>query len=252
MTQTQYSLISTPYSKILILLCAASLAACASKVRLDDLPPVVDRSGSMHTGHSGTYSGVLSSGQLGSSSTSTSGLGTISGTAGAQAVDANTLQTLYGANTSGITGNSGIAGASANNTIRTVQANDNSNNNRAGNSGSSASNAALLSKRSVYFDYDSFEVREEFKAILQAHARQLSANRGTSVALEGHTDERGGAEYNLALGQKRANAVQQTLRALGVSASQIEAVSYGKEKPKSMGTSEAGFAENRRVDIQYK
>ena len=115
-----------------------------------------------------------------------------------------------------------------------------------------AAAAGLLAKRSVYFDYDSYEIRDEYKAILQAHAKNLNSKRVVKVALEGHTDERGGAEYNLALGQKRANAVVQVLQTLGVSATQMEAVSFGKEKPKATGANEAGYAENRRVDIQYQ
>lgn len=103
----------------------------------------------------------------------------------------------------------------------------------------------------IYFDFDSYVVKPEYQATLQKHAEFMRANRNITVALEGHTDERGGREYNLALGQRRAAAVQQTLELIGVSAAQLEAISYGKEKPKAMGHSEDAHAENRRVEIRY-
>ncbi|PAT34283.1 peptidoglycan-associated lipoprotein Pal [Vandammella animalimorsus] len=103
----------------------------------------------------------------------------------------------------------------------------------------------------IYFDFDSYTVKPEYQSTLQAHADFLRAQGGMSVALEGHTDERGGREYNLALGQRRAEAVLQTLGVLGVPTARVEAVSYGKEKPKAMGHSEEAHAENRRVEIRY-
>lgn len=103
----------------------------------------------------------------------------------------------------------------------------------------------------VYFDYDSFVVRSEARPLIETHARFLKANQQRKASLEGHTDERGGREYNLALGQKRAEAVRQAMTLLGVSDAQIEAVSYGKEKPAAMGSSEADLAKNRRVEIRY-
>jgi peptidoglycan-associated lipoprotein len=106
--------------------------------------------------------------------------------------------------------------------------------------------------RVVYFDYDSFEVRAEFAATLEANARYLNANRTRRVNLEGHTDERGGREYNLALGQKRAEAVRRALSLLGVSEAQLEAVSFGEEKPAQAGLDEAAFAKNRRVELTYR
>ena len=104
----------------------------------------------------------------------------------------------------------------------------------------------------IYFDFDSFTIRAEAQPILEQHARFLIANRGRQVSLEGHTDERGGREYNLALGQKRAEAVRRALTQLGVSDSQLEAVSFGKEKPAVPGTDESSFAQNRRVELNYK
>ncbi len=106
--------------------------------------------------------------------------------------------------------------------------------------------------RIVYFDYDSFEVKGEFAATLEANARYLNANRSRRVNLEGHTDERGGREYNLALGQKRAEAVRRALSLLGVSDTQMEAVSFGEEKPAQTGFDEAAFAKNRRVELTYR
>jgi len=106
--------------------------------------------------------------------------------------------------------------------------------------------------RVVYFDYDSFAIKPEFAAMLEAHARHLKADSRRRVALEGHTDERGGREYNLALGQKRAEAVRRALGLLGVNDAQLEAVSFGKEKPAEAGSDEAAYAKNRRVEITYR
>lgn len=103
----------------------------------------------------------------------------------------------------------------------------------------------------VYFDFDSYVVKPEYQSTLQSHAEFLRANRGYTVVLEGHTDDRGGREYNLALGQRRAEAVRQSLDLLGVPGSQTEAVSYGKERPRATGYSEQAHAENRRVEIRY-
>ena len=103
----------------------------------------------------------------------------------------------------------------------------------------------------VYFDYDSFVIKSEARPVIESHARFLQANKQRKAMLEGHTDERGGREYNLALGQKRAEAVQRALVLLGVPDSQIEAVSYGKEKPAAQGADEAAYAKNRRVEFKY-
>jgi len=112
--------------------------------------------------------------------------------------------------------------------------------------------ARAMRERIVYFDFDSFAIREDAVPILEAHSRRLRADVGLRVALEGHTDERGGREYNVALGQKRTDAVREALILLGVSDSQMEAVSFGKEKPAVPGTSEAAMQENRRVEINYR
>ncbi len=119
---------------------------------------------------------------------------------------------------------------------------------------SAAAEAAALSlkERIVYFDFDSFVIRTEARPLIEAHARRLRADAKLRVALEGHTDERGGREYNLGLGQKRADAVRKALSLLGVADTQMEAVSFGKEKPAVPGNSEAAMQENRRVEINYR
>jgi peptidoglycan-associated lipoprotein len=109
----------------------------------------------------------------------------------------------------------------------------------------------VLAKRSIYFDLDSYTVKDEFKPVLEAHARYLNSNKTRQIVIQGNTDERGGREYNLALGQKRAEAVRRAMTLLGVQESQLEAVSFGKEKPKAQGSDEAAWAENRRADIAY-
>jgi len=109
----------------------------------------------------------------------------------------------------------------------------------------------ILFKRSVYFEYDSFTIADQYKPIVEAHARYLAANRNARVTLQGHADERGSREYNIALGQKRADAVKRMITLLGVQETIVETVSFGKEKPKNLGHDEAAWAENRRVDIIY-
>jgi len=103
----------------------------------------------------------------------------------------------------------------------------------------------------VYFDYDSFALKPEARAVLERNAAHLQANKQFKVQLEGHTDDRGGREYNLALGQKRAETVRRALTLLGVSDAQLEAVSFGKEKPAVSGADESAYAKNRRVEIKY-
>ena len=109
----------------------------------------------------------------------------------------------------------------------------------------------ILSKRSIYFDYDSFVVKDEYRPLVEAHARYLQQNRNARVTVQGNTDERGSREYNIALGQKRADSVKRMMTLLGATESQIETVSFGKEKPKNPGHDEAAYAENRRDDILY-
>ena len=109
-----------------------------------------------------------------------------------------------------------------------------------------------LSQRSIYFDLDKYEVKDEYKDLVASHAKYLVANKGFKVLLQGNTDERGSREYNLSLGQKRAEAVKRSLTLLGVKEEQIESVSLGEEKPKNEGHDDAAWAENRRADILYR
>jgi peptidoglycan-associated lipoprotein len=111
--------------------------------------------------------------------------------------------------------------------------------------------ASILAKRSVYFDLDSYVVKDEFKPVIDAHAKYLISHKDRKIIIQGNTDERGGSEYNLALGQKRSEAVRRALQLLGVPDTQMEAISLGKEKPKATGSGEEAWAENRRADIVY-
>jgi peptidoglycan-associated lipoprotein len=118
--------------------------------------------------------------------------------------------------------------------------------------GANSANAAGNLARVIYFDYDSFIVKDEFRPSVEGHAKLLSADRKKKLSIEGHTDERGGREYNLALGQKRAESVAKALTLLGVTDVQVEAVSFGKERPAANGADEAAFAKNRRVEMNNR
>jgi peptidoglycan-associated lipoprotein len=108
-----------------------------------------------------------------------------------------------------------------------------------------------LSKRSIYYDFDMYNIREEFQTTVEAHARFLLDNQDMRVRVEGNCDERGSREYNLALGQRRADSVKRALTLLGVPTRRIETVSFGAEKPRALGSNEEAWAENRRSDIVY-
>jgi len=110
----------------------------------------------------------------------------------------------------------------------------------------------VLAKRSVYFDFDSNAVKDEYRGLIQAHSRYMNDHRDTHIRIEGNCDERGSREYNLALGQRRAEAVKKTMTVLGVGDGRIETVSYGEEKPVAQGHDEAAWAQNRRADIKYR
>jgi peptidoglycan-associated lipoprotein len=110
---------------------------------------------------------------------------------------------------------------------------------------------SILSKRSVYFDFDSFVVKDEYRPLVEAHARYLQSHRNARMTVQGNTDERGSREYNIALGQKRADAVKRMMTLLGAQDSQIETTSFGEERPKNPGHDESAWAENRRDDIVY-
>lgn len=111
--------------------------------------------------------------------------------------------------------------------------------------------AAALRQKSVYFDFDSYTVKPEYLPIIERHARNLIAHPNENVQVQGNTDSRGSREYNLALGQKRSEAVKQRLQLFGVPSSHIEAVSFGSEKPVADGETEEAWAENRRADVIY-
>jgi peptidoglycan-associated lipoprotein len=110
--------------------------------------------------------------------------------------------------------------------------------------------AAATTERIVYFDYDSFVVKDDYRGVIEANAKLLTADRGRKLTIEGHTDERGGSEYNLALGQKRAESVAKALVLLGATEAQIESVSFGKERPAVQGSDESAWAKNRRAELK--
>jgi peptidoglycan-associated lipoprotein len=109
-----------------------------------------------------------------------------------------------------------------------------------------------LAKRKIYFEYNQYDIQNEYKPVIESHAQYLIKNTKRKVVIEGNADERGGREYNLALGQKRAEAVRKALQTLGVNDAQMEATSWGEEKPANSGKNEAAYAENRRADIVYR
>ncbi len=108
-----------------------------------------------------------------------------------------------------------------------------------------------LSVRIIYFEYDSSEIRSDYRSTIEAHALYLQQNPNTSIILEGHADERGSREYNLALGERRAKTVKQQMLLLGANSNQIRLVSYGEERPASDGHDDASWQQNRRVEILY-
>lgn len=111
--------------------------------------------------------------------------------------------------------------------------------------------SVLATDRSVYFEFNSYSVEDQYRPLVETHARYLAANPQQKILIEGNTDARGGAEYNLALGQRRAQAVSSMMTLIGARDAQIETISFGKEKPKAIGDTEADYAENRRADIVY-
>ena len=108
-----------------------------------------------------------------------------------------------------------------------------------------------LSKRSVYFDYDNYDVKSEYAKLLEHHGKFLAPRQGVKIMVQGSADERGSHEYNLALGQKRAEAVRRALVLHGVKDGQIETVSFGEEKPRALGHNEEAWSQNRRADLAY-
>jgi len=110
----------------------------------------------------------------------------------------------------------------------------------------------LAQQRSVYFEFDSYTIPEQYRSLVEMHSGYLRNNTQQRIRIEGHADARGGSEYNLALGQRRSEAVSRMMSLLGVGSAQIEAISFGKERPRAMGNTEADYAENRRADIVYQ
>lgn len=111
---------------------------------------------------------------------------------------------------------------------------------------------SILSKRAVFYDYDKYDVNDEYKPLVEAHAKFLRANPGARMLIQGNTDERGSREYNIALGQRRADGVKKMLILLGGKEDQIESVSLGEEKPRVQGSTEQAYSQNRRSDMLYK
>lgn len=154
-----------------------------------------------------------------------------------------------GSGGSGGAGGAGSAGGAAGGTGQSGVASVDLN--RAG-AGGGANAATQNLPRVVYFDYDSFVVKDEFRPVVEANARVLANDRTRRMQVAGHTDERGGREYNLALGQKRAEAVARAMRLLGAAEGQVEAVSYGSEQPAATGRDEQAYAQNRRAELNLK
>lgn len=122
----------------------------------------------------------------------------------------------------------------------------------ASRTGMKVDEAGLRTQRSIYFDYDRSEIKDEYAGVLAAHGKHLKANPALRVKVEGNADERGGAEHNRRLGQKRADAVRESLVAGGAEEKQVRVVSYGESRPKLRGHDEESWAENRRADIVYE
>jgi peptidoglycan-associated lipoprotein len=120
-----------------------------------------------------------------------------------------------------------------------------------GQGSTTSAEAALLAKTTIYFDFDSSEIKPEYAPIVAAHGKRLAADRSLKVRLEGNTDERGSAEYNVALGERRAQSVKRALLLQGATEGQLTTVSYGEERPVAEGHDEAAWAQNRRVEIAY-
>ncbi|MEY3264031.1 MAG: hypothetical protein RL717_1508 [Pseudomonadota bacterium] len=209
------------------------LSACSS-VKLDESAPLEDRAGKT------SASAKVNSG---------SSTGSAPGANANKNVGKNGSESDL-ANSSANAANAANGSANATNA---ANGSANATNLKKGDRGSDSLNdpSSILAKRSIYFDLDSFVVKDEFKSVIDAHSQYLIAHPDRKVIIQGNTDERGGSEYNLALGQKRAEAVRRALSLLGVPDGQMEAVSFGKEKPKATGRDESAWAENRRADIAY-
>lgn len=167
------------------------------------------------------------------------------------ATDPNSAETS-GLNGKGGVNASGLGNNGANDPNSANGSNVNGQNGQNGGANGEVTMADLLTVRLVHFDYDSSDLSNADYQTLQAHAQYLSQNPSAKILLAGHADERGTREYNMALGERRANAVQAYLNSNGAKSSQLDTVSYGKEKPLNEGNDEAAWSENRRVEISYK
>lgn len=143
----------------------------------------------------------------------------------------------------GAAGSGANTGQSANGGVATVDL---------ANTGAGAGGGPANVGKIIYFDFDSYLVKPEYASVVNSHVQFLSSRKTTKITVEGHTDSSGGREYNLALGQKRAEAVRRAMALSGLSESQIEAVSFGKEKPADLGGDDAAAAKNRRAEISYR
>ena len=151
--------------------------------------------------------------------------------------------TTPGATTSG-TGSGGVSGS-------TVPGSGAGTGSGAAGAGALRDPNNILSKRSVFFEFDSFSVGDQYRPLVEAHGRYLAANRSARATVQGNTDERGSREYNIALGQRRADSIKRMMTLLGAQDAQVETVSFGKEKPRNPGHDEAAWAQNRRGDIVH-
>lgn len=201
----------------------SGLVACKSAVKLDEGAPVESRDAASTSAADAASAAARAS---------AAGQGGLDG----RGLDGRGMDGRGGSGSAGGAGGAGGAGATGS---------------AAGSRDPLADPNSPLAKRSVYFDYDSYAVRDEYRSTIDAHARFLTSERSRRVIVQGNTDERGSREYNLALGQKRAEAVRRSLTAMGVPDSQVEAVSLGEEKPRTTAQDEASFAENRRADLVY-
>lgn len=169
------------------------------------------------------------------------------------AIDASKNANANNAETSGLNSKDGLNSSDLAGGADSANGQDaaNANGSKGKNANGEVTMADLLNVRLVHFDYDSADLSNADFQTLQAHAQYLNQNPAAKVLLAGHADERGTREYNMALGERRANAVQAFLNSNGVKSSQLDTVSYGKEKPSNDGHDEASWAENRRVEIAY-
>lgn len=148
-------------------------------------------------------------------------------------------------------GDGGEAVTAADSGAQTSGLNSSSASGGGGNAGASGPPGALGSQRVIYFEFDSSEIRPEFVDVIAAHGRFLAGNASIRVRLEGHTDERGSREYNIGLGERRAQTVKRALGLQGVQDAQVATVSYGEERPAAAGSDENAYSKNRRVEIIY-